>query len=916
LGRLQDALSLYAVAEPVLRVDGSPLHHANCQLNYAYCLDLLDRSAEALPLFEAAETVFRNRQMPEIQARCLMGHASCLLALGRAKDALPLFQAAGPALETYGTPANHALWRMNYANCLYELGREEEALPLYEAAGPALQAHGTLSQRANCLMNHAHCLEALGRPVDALSLYASAEEALSTAGRPREHARSQVSYANCLAAVGRTREALPLYEIARTSVQAHATPVELASYYMGLANCLRELGRSAEALPLLEVAEPVFQAHATPAQHARCKENQAGCLHELGRAAEALPLYETAELLLQAHSTPPDYARCQMNHASCLRDLGRPEEAESRYKAVVRLCNELGTQEDQLRWAAEFNWAVLLYQLGTKHEAAAHLEIALAVVERLSQSTIRLEDRVGLRGTHAKVYWLAVHQSLLDDDAQAAFRHAQQAKGRTLADLIEHRAQPEPSDQREREISRISWEEYRIATHPQDGGADRGPDRDSSAQLRDLRQQQAELVTQLAEQQPERALLSHGRVRDLSEIQAVLQPGEAFLDFLDMGTDVAVFLVTPADGLVHAEVLGGTELWDLLDNLTSEFLSTVEVAKHGVVREVTALKALYESLIRPIGKLGPLGGVKRLFISPSGRLHLVPFPALWYEVEDVGRGPIRYLYEDLEICGIPTATSLWLLRTQRTSFRGPLTLVAVAPFASTEAPSVVKGDGDGIGVATNQRVRDEQEERPPELPETGREAREVAKVVEANGGTAAVLLGDRATLERTLALAPGAVWLLMATHGGLEAAGDELLDFRLLFNPGPESSTVGDFEKLPVWEIYRGRLRLPHGSQVSLTACDLGLPMLSGGEAIGFNQALLSAGASLSLAPLWPVDDLATADLSIAYHRALLSPDRPPATKAMQHAMDDVRARRGWEHPYYWAAFLPSGDGALRFTEV
>ncbi|MBI4507897.1 MAG: CHAT domain-containing protein [Chloroflexi bacterium] len=97
-----------------------------------------------------------------------------------------------------------------------------------------------------------------------------------------------------------------------------------------------------------------------------------------------------------------------------------------------------------------------------------------------------------------------------------------------------------------------------------------------------------------------------------------------------------------------------------------------------------------------------------------------------------------------------------------------------------------------------------------------------------------------------------------------------------------------------------------------MTRAHLGDVVLHGEEAIGFNQAFLSAGAAVSLAPIWAVDDRATAELSIAYHRALLSSERPTVADALKQAMDHVRRQPEWEHPYYWAAFLPSGDGAQR----
>ncbi len=131
----------------------------------------------------------------------------------------------------------------------------------------------------------------------------------------------------------------------------------------------------------------------------------------------------------------------------------------------------------------------------------------------------------------------------------------------------------------------------------------------------------------------------------------------------------------------------------------------------------------------------------------------------------------------------------------------------------------------------------------------------------------------------------------------------------------PEDETVGRgiSSALSVGAVYAGALPLHNTIQVALTACDLGQVVLHGEEALGFTQAFLSAGATVTLAPLWAVDDAATAELSVAYHRALLSTERPTAAQAMQQAMAAVRhARPTWQHPFYWAGCLPAGDGAFR----
>jgi CHAT domain-containing protein len=66
---------------------------------------------------------------------------------------------------------------------------------------------------------------------------------------------------------------------------------------------------------------------------------------------------------------------------------------------------------------------------------------------------------------------------------------------------------------------------------------------------------------------------------------------------------------------------------------------------------------------------------------------------------------------------------------------------------------------------------------------------------------------------------------------------------------------------------------------------------------------------------LWKVSDTATRDLMIAYYARLQAGEgRIAAMHQVQLAMlrgtilaKSADAKADWRHPYYWAAFIPSG---------
>ena len=127
---------------------------------------------------------------------------------------------------------------------------------------------------------------------------------------------------------------------------------------------------------------------------------------------------------------------------------------------------------------------------------------------------------------------------------------------------------------------------------------------------------------------------------------------------------------------------------------------------------------------------------------------------------------------------------------------------------------------------------------------------------------------------------------------------------------------------------------------VILSACETGLGDTQNGAGVyGLRRALVLAGSETQVMSLWQVSDAATRDLMIAYYKRLQSgAGRIAAMRQVQLAMlhgtvlakssniqssiglipqtqarqvglgtTDIKPQAEWRHPYYWAAFIPSG---------
>ena len=94
---------------------------------------------------------------------------------------------------------------------------------------------------------------------------------------------------------------------------------------------------------------------------------------------------------------------------------------------------------------------------------------------------------------------------------------------------------------------------------------------------------------------------------------------------------------------------------------------------------------------------------------------------------------------------------------------------------------------------------------------------------------------------------------------------------------------------------------------VVLSACETGLGDIANGEGVyGLRRAFVMAGAESQLLSLWSVSDDATKDLMVSYYQRLLGQES--RSEAMRQSQLEMLNGQQYSHPYYWAAFIPSGN--------
>jgi len=102
-------------------------------------------------------------------------------------------------------------------------------------------------------------------------------------------------------------------------------------------------------------------------------------------------------------------------------------------------------------------------------------------------------------------------------------------------------------------------------------------------------------------------------------------------------------------------------------------------------------------------------------------------------------------------------------------------------------------------------------------------------------------------------------------------------------------------------DLYRLSL---HADLVVLSACETALgKVASGDDVIGFTRGFLYAGAGSLISSLWQVDDQATHDLMVDFYS---NRKTMPKDESLRQAQ--IKVKQKYPHPFYWAAFLLTGN--------
>jgi CHAT domain-containing protein len=649
-----------------------------------------------------------------------------------------------------------------------------------------------------------------------------------------------------------------------------------------------------------------------------------------GDHARAEPLYQRSLAIWekslgedQFHVAPP-----LESFARFYYDMGEYAKAEPLFRRALAIYEKsLGPEHLRVAYALS-NLATLYAAKGDIAQAVSFMTRVNAIRERiLTRNLAAGSERQKLaylalftKETH---FTLSLHSQAAPNDPQAlnlAVTTLLRRKGRGLDAMVDTiatlRRHASPQDQNL--FNQLADARARLAALTLAGPSSASPEA-YHKRLKPLEEEVEKLEVELSVRSDR--FRAQTRPVTLAAVQAALPADCALIEFaVYIPQEPRIEKIKPPRYIAYAIAAQGQPKWaDLgesavIDRAVDAWRKALRNPNRMDVKLLA--RAVDEKVMRPLRPL--LGEKRRLLIAPDGSLNLIPFAALVDEQN-------QYLIENYAISYLTSGRDLLRLQTSRPSESAPM--VVANPAFGGAATAVTRSADFG------RRPHDPDQIYFQPLPSTRREALAIKAVLPG----ASTLLQERAT-ESALKQARAPRILHIATHGFF--LGDQEAtpaETRGLFDDDPLRGSGLRFGK---WAakvenpLLRSGLALAGANQgsgedddglltalevagmdlwgtklVTLSACDTGVGEVKNGEGVqGLRRALALAGSESQVMSLWPVLDSATRDLMVPYYKALRR--GKGRSDGLRQAQLGMLRSEVHQHPFYWAAFIQSGEWA------
>ncbi|MBV9303719.1 MAG: CHAT domain-containing protein [Acidobacteriaceae bacterium] len=820
LGEYDAAVSAAERAGEIFAQLGDTLRLARLEINLANVYHRQNRFSEALAAYERAyQQLLPHKDMEGIGV-ALHNIAVCLIALDDFPGALETYRRVREFSEQHDMPLLVAQADYNIAYLFYLRGDYTHALELLRVTRETCRKNEDAYHLGLCDLDQSEIYLELSLIEDAAEMAQKSFEQFQKIGVTYEAARALTNLATAVSLEGNSSRGLEIFGEAREMFVRERNQVwpSLLDLYQAL--ILFNEGQFAEARRLCVAALELFRSLAMPSKHLLCHLLLARLSHQEFNLDGAMAECKSALGLLASVDSPILSFQTHFLLGQIQETLRQPEDAYASYQVSRR---ELETLRTSLQ--------------------AEELKIAF------------MKNKVEV---YARLVQLCVDRGSGQSSTDEAFAYIEEAKSRTLRDLIFGRVQPRNSNadeesETERRIQdlrqSLNWYYHRIEREQlsQDGISPESIE----ALTAQAQKCEHELIRMLREQPCSNiagTVMGNSKPLTIAEIREAIDSETALVEYFAIGERIiAAVLTRDCLEIIPVTVLSRvTAHMRLLHFQMSKFrLSGDYLARFQkpLLRATQDhLRELYDDVFAPALHLL---NVRHVVIVPFGPLHSLPFHAL-FDGE-------RYLIDRFTISYAPSAGIYALCHREA---------------ANTRGPSLILGVDD------------------PKTPFIREEAQAVAGVLPESE----LLLGSQAT-ERALREKGRSSRLIhIASHG-----------YFLKYSPMFSAIRLAD-SYLTLYDLYHMNLPV---ELLTLSGCVTGLSAIEeGDELLGLARGLLYSGARSLLLSHWDVDDRSTADFMKVFYSRLLNGSGK--AEALQGAIRELRAQ--YPHPYHWAAFKLMGS--------
>ena len=797
--------------------------------------------------------------------------------------AIAKFQQALDAARTAHDKPNEARALTRLGQTHLQLEEYAEGLRDLEGALPVWREAGDRFQEALTVHNIATALWLQGEPLEAIPKYEAALQIRRDLNDRIGQIYTLRGIANCYWTMGEAAQALDLTRQALNLAVETKEPAREADARNALGLLYALLGDATRARAEFALSYAIFDKLGDRIQAAFAQNN-------LGWTAVGLRQYDQALEYLTPALAALEKAGSRQGMAYALQNIGNAQAGRQQYAAAIvnferslQIKRELGD-----RWGAAYT----LHALAEAHSGPRRLELLReALAERRA-----LRDRTGLiltLGSLAHAYRAsgdlaaaetaiseAIHEiedsraSLVSQDLRASYLASKSDFYEFRVDILATQGKREEAlEAAEQSRGRQLTDRLGDVLSQIRDGVDTSSEQAALRRVNTLAARLERLATTSVKPAMEAKLKQDleaalAQARDASEAVRKSSPRYASLAEPPRMTAAAMRkLLRPGDVLMF---YGRSYVWVVTSNAIAMRAlpgrAKIEAAIAALSRAITTKSPDWQTHAANLEsalQLRAVPGWKRLIVAAEGPLETVPFAVL---------PAVRN--STVEVAYLPSAAALELQR-------------------STPAPPRKQ---DSILVFADPAF-------PPELPRL-RFSRLEATAIAALAPAATRQALDRDASRRLLfdSAVRNYSILHFATHAVTDPVYPELSRV-VLSALDSRGNRLEPFVRLH--EIYKLDLR---ARLVTLSACRTATGSALPGEGlISLTRGFQYAGARSVLATLWDVEDRSTTQWMAEFYKALLL-RKQSMSASVRAAVDAIRAKPEWSHPYYWAGFVLQGE--------